>query len=350
MAKIKRVDPLFLTFVNLPIHGNKKLEVINYSNSFDRPPFDNPELLAEYYDSSIPKMRTSARSCIEHILKIHEEHFPKNRLDRIINQIYTYNFDNSKPDISLDEFVVSMLKLWYRIRQFIRGLIIPTSTVKFQPATPMPALKDKLEELSNRQIELEIEKETRELELIESTPQPVSQPKPQPAKPKPKFAERLSVFHQSDPILPGVDPVLRMKEKGGFEINLEPILDEEEYLTKTPELKIPEIVRFISADFSNFLLKNYRDDIFAYCELHGCDRVILTTNGRKYCSPYHRRKVCLQAKERDFEYREHQRIRDKLRKRFDRHPHKHKMNREKFIGDNWDKNKLHLYHPPRSPK
>ncbi len=76
----------------------------------------------------------------------------------------------------------------------------------------------------------------------------------------------------------------------------------------------------ISIEFAQFLVDHYKPGIFAYCKLDGCEKIIITANGRKYCSPYHSQKACLEAKNKNLEYSESKKIRDKLRKRFDRHP------------------------------
>ena len=42
---------------------------------------------------------------------------------------------------------------------------------------------------------------------------------------------------------------------------------------------------------ANFLVQGYKENVFAKCALEDCEKIILTVNGRKYCSEAHRHKV-----------------------------------------------------------
>ena len=188
-----------------------------------------------------------------------------------------------------DEYIKKFATIWMRIRYFIDGLII----------FPNPECYKRMQYYA-----------------------------PNPDK-------KLGTHEQ---IFENVGPLLRWNDTSGFKMEL---MDE---LVPLKDVKdTPRIVGSVSAELVNFLLGHYRHGIFAYCGLEECGAIIITTNGRKYCCDSHRKITNMNTKKKDSEYKEYRQIRDKLRQRFNRHPHKNKMDREDFLRKNWDKGKYTLY-------
>jgi hypothetical protein len=296
MAKKKVDEPLFLEFVNFPIFGTKivKNEKIDFSSgiSFIHRNENDSEItedglkILNFHNEMLKQeIRTGVKNYLEYLLKKCESKFSEYQATYLKLMLFETDFDDWEPDEYRDDLVWSVNGLWARFRRLIRSLI--------------------------------------ESDVLQ----------------KSKPIDRLSVFHESDPLLPGVDQVICRNDIGGFEIELEPILDPGE----GDFIKTPQVVRYISADFGNFLLKHYKPGILTYCKLEKCGKIIITTNGRKYCCDSHRVKASNETKKKDLDHAEYIRIRDRLSKRYYRYGGlKSPLN--EFVLKNWPSDKLDLLH------
>jgi len=145
-----------------------------------------------------------------------------------------------------------------------------------------------------------------------------------------------------------MEPVLYWEGKG-YEVKFEPT--ERPYfginISSVDETPVPDLIGIITADYTNFLINHYRDGIFIRCKLRGCHRIILTTNGRKYCSRSHVQKASREKAKNNKNKYLYNKERERLRKKYLRHRYKDKWDREEFIRKNWNKNISHLYRPPQ---
>jgi len=182
-----------------------------------------------------------------------------------------------------------------------------------------------------------------------------------------KGISKLSTIDKNSSITPNLAVNIRHRgDAGGFEIELVPdssplavmkkddfrhFLENREwydimyndFLTFTSKYHKPGLFLYIGADFIKFFQKYYKPYIFSHCKYSGCERIIITTNGRKYCCRYHGQKASIETKKKNSDYEEYRRILHNVGKRFNRYPFK--TNREDFIKKDFrEKGKIDLYH------